>query len=161
MLQLVPSHGSHGGHGGHDGHGGHVSHVGVGSGSEAPARSPKGVEITAPLRDPQKCFHSAHRRLKRVLNLDIVSPPQTREGRRCRLVRRRRRTGDQEVSPQWRRLVARRGRLGLQMGTGNKQLITEITKVTVCVRRISVGGFTETVIDDRSNNGIFLSDLSC
>ena len=75
MLQLVPSHGSHGGHGGHDGHGGHVSHVGVGSGSEAPARSPKGVEITAPLRDPQKCFHPAHWRLKRVLNLDVVSPP--------------------------------------------------------------------------------------
>ena len=73
MLQLVPSHGSHGGHGGH---GGHVSHVGVGSGSEAPARSPKGVEITAPLRDPQKCFHSDHRRLKRVLNLDVVSPPR-------------------------------------------------------------------------------------
>jgi hypothetical protein len=29
----------------HGGHGGRVGHVGVGSGSEAPARSPKGVEI--------------------------------------------------------------------------------------------------------------------
>ncbi len=58
MLQLVPSHGSHGGHGGHDDHGGHVSHVGVGSGSEAPARSPKGVEIPAPLRGPLGDFLS-------------------------------------------------------------------------------------------------------
>ena len=29
----------------HGGHGGRVGHVGVGSGSEAPARGPKGVEI--------------------------------------------------------------------------------------------------------------------
>ncbi len=54
------------------------------------------------------------------------------------------------------------------MGTGNKQLITESMKatVTVCVLRsviavTAVGGFTEAVSDDRLNNGIFLSDLSC
>ena len=126
MLQLVPSHGSHGGHGGHgghDGHGGlgHVGHVGVGSGSEAPARSPKGVEISAPLRDPQRCFQSAHRRLKRVLNLDVGSPPQTREGRRCSEVRRRRRTGDQEFSPRWRRLVVLIVMPGLKMRAAFKQ----------------------------------------
>jgi hypothetical protein len=37
--------------------------------------------IPAPLRDPQTCFHSAHRRLKRVLNLDVVSPPPPRPER--------------------------------------------------------------------------------
>jgi hypothetical protein len=40
------------------------------------ARIRRWGKIPAPLRDPQKCFHSAHRRLKRVLNLDVVSPPQ-------------------------------------------------------------------------------------
>ena len=39
------SHGSHGSHGDHGSHGGHGGHVGVESGSEVPARSPKGVEI--------------------------------------------------------------------------------------------------------------------
>jgi hypothetical protein len=36
-------------HGSHGGHSRHVGHGGVGSGSEAPARSPKGVKISAPL----------------------------------------------------------------------------------------------------------------
>ena len=58
----------------HGGHASHISHVGVGSGSVAPARWPKGIKISAPPRGPQSCFQSAHRRLKRVLNLDVSDP---------------------------------------------------------------------------------------
>ena len=49
------------------------------------------------------------------------------------------------------------------MGTENKQLITESMEATVFVLRpvTAVVEFTEAVSDDRSNNGIFLSDLSC
>ena len=126
------------------------------------ARTRRCGTIPAPLRDPQKFFHSAHRRLERVLDLDVVSPPQTRTDCRWLEVRR---PGDGcapetiKVSPRWRRLAAR---LGPQMGTANKQLVTECMEAIVGVfKPINVvAEYTEAVSDDRANNGIFLSNLS-
>ncbi len=70
---------------GHAG-GGHVGHVGVGSGSEAPARCPNGVEIQHRFGVHSDASNQPPPETEGVLNLDIVSPPQTREGRRCGVV---------------------------------------------------------------------------